>query len=284
MAGTQAPKVQDKKRKRDDGDKTAPASKKQERSKDKKFSSKKNNYNGKNKNKKGQDDKKFNKQTNAYQQPEREEGVDETISKMNEQILADYFMQKAKSHNKDLTAVELSDMSVPVHAFLDTTSFEPSRDLEQLPDFLKTYSPDKGARLGDASEEKGSPHTLVIAAAGLRAADLVRALRSFQSKDAAVAKLFAKHIKIEEAKQFLERSRVSIGVGTPQRIIDLLESGTLKTTGLERIVIDGSHIDQKKRGIFDMKEVYAPLLKLLARDEFRKRYGPKEKSLMVLVY
>lgn len=40
-----------------------------------------------------------------------------------------------------------------------------------------------------------------------------------------VAKLFAKHIKIEEAKQFLERSRVSIGVGTPQRIIDLLDSG-----------------------------------------------------------
>ena len=42
--------------------------------------------------------------------------------------------------------------------------------------------------------------------------------------------------------------------------------GTLKTEKLERIVIDGSHIDQKKRGIFDMKEVYAPLLKLLTPD------------------
>ena len=152
-------------------------------------------------------------------------------------------MQKAKAHNKDLTAVELSDMSVPVQAFKDTTSFEQERKLAQLPDYLKAYSPEKGARLGSASEEKGSPHTLVIASAGLRAADLVRcvflsllvhcmtndvyysALRSFQNKDAAVAKLFAKHIKIEEAKQFLERSRVSIGVGTPQRIIDLLESG-----------------------------------------------------------
>lgn len=127
------------------------------------------------------------------------------------------------------------------------------------------------------------------------------ALRSFQNKDAAVAKLFAKHIKIEEAKQFLERSRVSIGVGTPQRISDLLESGmfllfnrrmnqltlhqgTLKTEKLERIVIDGSHIDQKKRGIFDMKEVYAPLLKLLTREEFKGRYGSKDKDLKILVY
>lgn len=52
-----------------------------------------------------------------------------------------------------------------------------------------------------------------------------RALRPLQSKDATVAKLFAKHIKIEEAKQFLERARTNIGVGTPQRIIDLLEAG-----------------------------------------------------------
>lgn len=242
MAETNAPKPassakdQEKKRKRDDSDKTAQNGKKQKGwKKDKKF-----NKNNNNKDKKKDDKKPANK---TAQQPDREEAVDESISKMNEQILADHFMQKAKAHNKDLTAVELSDMSVPVQAFKDTTSFEQVRKLAQLPDYLKAYSPEKGARLGRASEEKGSPHTLVIAPAGLRAADLVRwvflsllvhcmandvyysALRSFQNKDAAVAKLFAKHIKIEEAKQFLERSRVSIGVGTPQRIIDLLESG-----------------------------------------------------------
>ncbi|EED13915.1 conserved hypothetical protein [Talaromyces stipitatus ATCC 10500] len=280
--GPSSTKGQDKKRKREDGHRTAQNSKMQKRwSKDKKF----NKNNNKEKDKKGNGNKDDNKQLNqTAQQPEREEAIDESISKMNEQILADHFMQKAKAHNKDLTAVELNDMSVPVHAFQDTSSFEQERKLTQLPDFLKTYSPEKGARLGSASEEKGSPHTLVIAPAGLRAADLVRALRSFQTKDAAVAKLFAKHIKIEEAKQFLERSRVSIGVGTPQRIIDLLESGTLKTANLERIVIDGSHIDQKKRSIFDMKEVYAPLLKLLAREELKERYGAKDKDLKILVY
>lgn len=171
MADTNAPKAalatkdQEKKRKRDDSDKTAQISKKQKGwNKDKKFKN--------NKNKDKKDDKKPANKT--AQQPDREEAIDESISKMNEQILADHFMQKAKAHNKDLTAVELSDMSVPVQAFKDTTSFEHVRKLAQLPDYLKAYSPEKGARLGSASEEKGSPHTLVIASAGLRAADLVR--------------------------------------------------------------------------------------------------------------
>jgi protein CMS1 len=52
-----------------------------------------------------------------------------------------------------------------------------------------------------------------------------RALRSFQSKDNIVGKLFAKHIKLEEAKQFLTRARSGIGAGTPTRVSDLIESG-----------------------------------------------------------
>lgn len=117
-------KDQDKKRKRDDGD-THPSKKQKEfkgRSNDKKFNHKKNK-NNKNKNKTGQGAKKSNENTKAYQQPEREEALDESVGKMNEQILADYFLQKTKSHNKDLTAVELSDMSVP-GTFYDGTKIK----------------------------------------------------------------------------------------------------------------------------------------------------------------
>lgn len=38
-------------------------------------------------------------------------------------------------------------------------------------------------------------------------------------------KLFAKHIKMEEAIESVKKSRINIGVGTPQRIIDLLNDG-----------------------------------------------------------
>ena len=59
--------------------------------------------------------------------------------------------------------------------------------------------------------------------------------------------------------------------------------GTLKLDELERIVIDGSHIDQKQRGIFDMKETHMPLLKLLTRPELRDRLGSK-KGVKILVF
>jgi U3-containing 90S pre-ribosomal complex subunit len=60
------------------------------------------------------------------------------------------------------------------HAFLDTTSFESARALDKLPGFLKAFSTNEGSRLSKSAEEKGTPHTLVVAPAGLRAADLVR--------------------------------------------------------------------------------------------------------------
>ncbi|TPR05021.1 exodeoxyribonuclease III (xth) family protein [Aspergillus niger] len=211
-------------------------------------------------------------------------GIDEAIGKMDGRLLADHFVQKARRHNKELSAVELSDLSVPDSAFLDTSSFDQTRSLEQLPAFLKAFSPNKGADLAKASEEKGTPHTLVISGAALRAADVVRALRSFQTKEAIVGKLFAKHIKLEEAKQFLERARTGIGAGTPARISDLIEAGSLKLGELERIVIDGSYVDQKQRGIFDMKETHLPLLQLLTRPEFRERYGAAEKKIKILVF
>lgn len=57
--------------------------------------------------------------------------------------------------------------------FLDTTSFTEPRSLDKLPAFLKAHSP-KNTDLSKASEQKGTPHTLVISAAALRAADVVR--------------------------------------------------------------------------------------------------------------
>lgn len=97
---------------------------------------------------------------------------------------------------------------------------------------------------------------------------------------------------------------MGIGAGTPARISDLIESGklpcmgplrnalsnrlfdagTLKVDELERIVIDGSHIDQKQRGIFDMKDTHLPLLRLLKRPELRERYGSSKKKTQILVF
>lgn len=44
---------------------------------------------------------------------QRKEGIDEAIGKMDGRLLVDHFAQKAKRHNKELTAMELNDLSVP---------------------------------------------------------------------------------------------------------------------------------------------------------------------------
>lgn len=97
---------------------------------------------------------------------------------------------------------------------------------------------------------------------------------------------------------------MGFGVGTPVRLIDLIDSGklkhnplphmrgntnistpgALKLTEVKRIVIDASHIDQKQRGIFDMKEIYLPLLKLLTKPELRERYGAKKAKIQILAF
>ena len=50
-------------------------------------------------------------------------------------------------------------------------------------------------------------------------------MRKFQTKDATVAKLFAKHIKFEESVKFLKSKRTGIAVGTPARLKDLTDDG-----------------------------------------------------------
>lgn len=49
-------------------------------------------------------------------------------------------------------------------------------------------------------------------------------------------------------------------------------------------MIDASHIDQKKRGILDMKEIQIPLVQLLARPELKERYGVDDKKVELVFY
>ena len=114
-------------------------------------------------------------------------------------------------------------------AFLETTSWQKDRGLQNLPDYLEMFSRvnGRGASLKKAPEAYGSPHTIVIAAAALRAANLVRAVKKFQTKENAVAKLFAKHIKLKESIEFCQKTRIGLGVGTPGRVLDLIKEGTV---------------------------------------------------------
>lgn len=67
-------------------------------------------------------------------------------------------------------------------------------------------------------------------------------------------------------------------------MIDLLENEALSTAKLRRIVIDASHIDQKKRGILDMRETMMPLVQLLTRKELKEKYTDPDQPIDLIFY
>jgi protein CMS1 len=58
-------------------------------------------------------------------------------------------------------------------AIRDTTSWNKPRTLDNLPGFLEQFS-GNSTKLWSASKKNGAPHTIIISAAGLRAADVAR--------------------------------------------------------------------------------------------------------------
>lgn len=109
MADTNAPtglanKLQNKRKRQ--ADEAAPREEKPEAGTPAEGSSKKKQKKNKNKNKKKQAEQ-------DGDQSMRKDGIDESIGKMDGRLLGDHFAQKAKRHDKELSAVELSDLSVP---------------------------------------------------------------------------------------------------------------------------------------------------------------------------
>ena len=61
-------------------------------------------------------------------------------------------------------------------------------------------------------------------------------------------------------------------------------AGALSVKNLKRIVVDASHIDQKKRGVMDMKDTMIPLAKWLSRTEFKDRFTADEDQVELMFY
>lgn len=60
--------------------------------------------------------------------------------------------------------------------------------------------------------------------------------------------------------------------------------GALSIDKLERIVVDASHIDQKKRGVLDMKETQVPLVHWLNRKELKEKFGQRDNGIDLIFY
>jgi protein CMS1 len=195
-------------------------------------------------------------------------GVNHSFERMDGQLLADYVNARTRLYGKELSSVELEDKFISARTVQDGTSWTEPRTTDNLSAFLNKQS---STLEPTPSKPPGAPHTLVVTVSGIRAADVCRSLKSGLPKQGIknpnVAKLFAKHLKLPDQVAHLKKTKIDYGVGTPDRLIALLEDGALSTANLKRVVIDVSYIDQKKRGILDMKDLHEAVIKLLLRKE-----------------
>ncbi|QHO36469.1 hypothetical protein DS421_9g284050 [Arachis hypogaea] len=102
----------------------------------------------------------------------------------------------------------------------------------------------------------GSPAILIVASSALRSLHLLRGFRSF-TKECHAAKLFSKHMKLEEQVSVLN-NRVNIASGTPSRIKKLIDTEALSLSRLQVLLLD-IHPDVKGYSLFTLPQV---------RDEF----------------
>lgn len=126
--------------------------------------------------------------------------------------------------------------------------------------FLNQAVPKWQKRMKNMKEEAGSPLLLLICSSAIRAAQLNRDIVEFKREKCKIAKLFAKHIKLKEQEKFLKKAVIHIGIGTPKRMADLLESGSLKLEQVSHVVLDWSWRDSKLRQLKDVPEITAELL------------------------
>ncbi|KAI3628750.1 cms1 [Malassezia furfur] len=192
---------------------------------------------------------------------------------------ADFFVAQQKKTYPKLSSLEMQEHQVPdAHATPDT--------------FADADAPWK--------KEHGVPRILVVTGNAQRAADLARVLRTLLPEDESrpakrrkgaevstaggVAKLFARHFKVDEQVTHLQENATPLAVGTPHRIQQLLERGALRTDHLQALVVDHSWTDAKMRTIFDTPETRDALVHLVSDATLRKALLRKDAPCKIILY
>jgi len=173
-----------------------------------------------------------------------------------------YLKDRQKRALPLLSDLELEGLPLEKSWLLDVSD-KPLR--AQLGAWLETGAvPGLQEAVKESPDTVGAPAALVISGSALRAVDLCREVkRLVKSPDESgeITKLFARHFKLAEHANHLKATKVSIGVGTPDRISKLLayeEDEPLKLDRLRFLILDVTWLDSKG---FNLPELPDPLVK-----------------------
>lgn len=113
----------------------------------------------------------------------------------------------------------------------------PSKKHKEVPFFaaIQKAIPDFQNVKKHALQEPGSPLALIISISAGRCIDLIK--KEAKHLRCKVAKLFAKHFKVEEQVEIL-REKHAVAVGTPNRLKKLVDIGALSLASTKLIIVD----------------------------------------------
>ncbi|KAJ6723667.1 PROTEIN CMSS1 [Salix koriyanagi] len=175
-----------------------------------------------------------------------------------------FFINEFQSANGvQLSSIELE--SINETCFVELSQ-EFGHDVMALGNHMKTaFGPSWKqvlceGKLKEGNVDPGSPAVLIISTSALRSLELLRGVRSL-TKECHAAKLFSKHMKVEEQVDML-KNRVNFASGTPSRVKKLIDIEALGLSRLKMIVLD-MQADVKGYSLFTLPQV---------RDEFWDLY------------
>ncbi|KAJ9109335.1 hypothetical protein QFC21_000664 [Naganishia friedmannii] len=169
-------------------------------------------------------------------------------SEMTVSQLDEWLYDNLKEAYPKASEMELADLRIPPGSIMSTREWSDKRDLTTLPAFIQKQLPPLPKNI----KKEGSPSIVVFSLSGMRCADVVRSLRSMNPKaPGEIAKLFAKHLKVSEQIEYLQKTKICIAAGTPNRIGKILaDSDALHIRQQTMILLDLSYHDSKIRQDF----------------------------------
>jgi len=164
------------------------------------------------------------------------------------QRLFEMYTSANASAGLHLSPLEIEDRK---HAFTPSRLIQlpHARTIEHLQTQIKFLWPDWKS----AISEGGCPKVLIITYSAMRAIAFTKALKGLR-QGLRIAKLFSRHLKVEEQKKELLKGNCEVAVGTPNRLLKLVSVGALSLHNSSCVVVDACK-DIKNTTILDMNGV-----------------------------
>ncbi|KAL3572887.1 hypothetical protein D5086_026791 [Populus alba] len=212
----------------------------------------------------------INKKTDQSKNEENQNKSEASTPASASQQLSFFINEFQSANGVQLSSIELE--SIKETCFVELSQ-ESGHDVMALGSHMKAaFGPSWKqvlceGKLVEGIIDPGSPSVLIISTSALRSLELLRGVRSL-TKECHAAKLFSKHMKVEEQVAMLKK-RVNFASGTPSRIKKLIDIEALGLSRLTMIVLD-MHADVKGYSLFTLPQVRDELWDLY-KDFFHQR-------------